>query len=128
VRTSPAGDVPAELALHRGLGVSPLSSLVSASAKLDKGCRRIPVEVAALVLRSRLLRCLARSSNFGAFFSWAMMSFASESLSTRMCRTLYSFSPRVAFSRSYRCANPSFLHRVPFQVVLDQRLDSTAGA
>src|SRR5437879_8504384 len=52
-------DVSAELGLNRRLGVFPLFQLRKRfGERLDEGPRGIPVEVAALVLRARILRLL----------------------------------------------------------------------
>ena len=60
-------DVPAELALHRGLGVFSLLQLRQRIGEgLDVGGRRIPVEFAALVSGSRILRLLGEVLEFRA--------------------------------------------------------------
>src|SRR5207302_3647662 len=53
---------------------------------------------------------VASSSNFPPFLSSAIMPFACSSVSTRMCRALYSLSPVWAFARSYSfCTSSSVI-------------------
>src|SRR5437899_244893 len=88
----------------------PFSSLESASAKgLTKVDGVFQSRSPPLSFEPGSLDCLARSSNFVPFFSCAMISLASESLSTRMWRALYSLSPRDALALLYSASISSSL-------------------
>ena len=95
--------VPAELRLHRHrreLALRQLDHRVR--ERLHEVARRVPVEVAAVGLRARILRALGELLELARPSAAAtMMSLASSSFSTRMWRTLYSLSPICALIASY---------------------------